>query len=235
MERLLNELLEKLDRAHGKALASVILYGSAASEGKDAYSDYNVLCVLDEVTPHELAASEPIFHWWREMGNPAPLLLSVEEVHNAGDSFPIEFHDIMARRRILWGSDVFEQVEIHDTYYRAMVEHELRAKLLRLRQKAAGILSDRELLLRLMVDSVSTFCVLLRHAAVLAGGEPEYDKRKAIQTATQIFEMDPAPFTTLLDVREEKVRRRDLQPQPLFREYLKQIENVVKRVDHIGR
>ena len=40
---------------------------------------------------------------------------------------------------------------IDDSFYRAQVEHELRAKLLRLRQKAAGMLSDQDLLRRLLV------------------------------------------------------------------------------------
>lgn len=236
MQGVLNELVEKLDKAHGKALTSVILYGSTALEtGKDAYSDHNVLCVLDDITPHELAASEPVFRWWRDMGNPAPLLLSIAEVNTASDCFPMEFHDIKARRRILHGADVFEPVQIDDSFYRAMVEHELRAKLLRLRQKAGGVLSDRDLLLRLMVDSVSTFCVLFRHAVVLAGGEPEYDKRKAIDAAHRYFDIDAAPFNALLDVREGLRRPRDVQPAPLFREYLKQIQIVVDRVDQIRK
>jgi predicted nucleotidyltransferase len=236
MERLLNELLEKLHRAHGEALTAVILYGSAAlGDGRDPHSDYNVLCVLDSVTPKELAASEPVLRWWREMKNPSPLLLSVEEVHNASDCFPMEFHDIKAQRRVLYGTDVFENVEIDDSFYRAMVEHELRAKLLRLRQKAGGLLSDRELLLRLMVDSVSTFCVLFRHAVVLAGGQPEYEKRKSVAAAQQRFQIDPGPFQTLLDVREEKVRPGGIQPELLFREYLKQIQVVVDNVDKIGK
>ena len=45
------------------------------------------------------------------------------------------------------------------------------------------------------------------------------------------FGIDSGPFLTLLDVREEKVRPKDVQPAPLFREYLKQIESVVAAVD----
>src|SRR5690349_15843489 len=103
------------------------------------------------------------------MKNPAPLLLSIEEIRNSADSFPIEFHDISERRQVLYGEDVLAGLVIDDAWYRAQVEHELRAKMLRLRQKAGGLLSDSELLLRLMTDSVSTFCVLFRHALRLAG------------------------------------------------------------------
>ena len=171
-DKLLRQLVEKLKAAQGKSLVSVILYGSAAGgDHHAAYSDLNVFCVLTAVTAKELAASEPIFHWWRELHNPAPLLMSVEEVRESTDCFPIEFMDMRERRRVLYGEDVVANLVIEEVFYRAQVEHDLMAKLLRLRQKAAGVLSDNELLLRLMADSVSTFCILGRHAQRLAGVE----------------------------------------------------------------
>src|SRR5947209_6677028 len=161
MEQILSELVEKLQKAHRETLVSVILYGSAVSEStRDDYSDYNVLCVLKQVTTTELAYSEPVFRWWREMKNPSPLLLSEAELSHSTDCFSIEFHDIKARHRVLLGPDLIADLPIDYSFYRAQVEHELRAKLLRLRQKAGGVLSENDLLVRLMVDSVSTFCVL---------------------------------------------------------------------------
>ena len=46
---------------------------------------------------------------------------------------------------------------------------ELRAKLLRLRQKAGEVLIDKQALLRLMIDSVPNFLVLARHALLVSG------------------------------------------------------------------
>ena len=133
------------------------------------FSDLNVLCVLTQVTPAELADAEPIFKWWRAQGNPSPLLMSEEEVRTSTDCFPIEFHDMQERRRVLFGNDVIEDLAIERTFYRAQVEHELRAKLLRLRQKAGGLLTEKQALLRLMIDSVSNFLVLARHALLVSG------------------------------------------------------------------
>ncbi len=165
-------------------LVSVVLYGSAASGDHQArYSDYNILCVLNQVTPRELAASEDVFRWWREQGSPSPLLLTEQELTTSTDCFAIEFHDIRASHRVLFGSDVIGPLVLSDSFYRAQVEHELRAKLLRLRQKAAGMLSDTDLLRRLLVDSISTFCVLFRHALVLHGEDAPATKRDAIARA----------------------------------------------------
>ena len=236
MERILNQLLERLQKAHGERLVSVVLYGSAAAgDHHSRFSDLNILCVLSDITPRELADSEPVFRWWREAGNPSPLLLSRQEFETCTDSFAIEFHDIKSRYRILYGDDIVAPLALDDSFYRAQVEHELRAKLLRLRQKASGVLSDKELLRRLLLESISTFCVLFRHALVLHGSEPKFKKREVIEQARTVFGLDPEPFERLLDVREERAKPRDLEPLPVFEQYLKGIAVVIGAVDSLEK
>ena len=213
-----------------------MLYGSGAvGDHHGTYSDLNVLCVLREVTPRELGDSEPIFRWWRKLGNPAPLLLSSEEVRTSTDCFPIEFHDIKERHRVLAGEDVAQNLEVDDSFYRAQVEHELRAKLFRLRQKAAGVLSSGDLLLELMTDSLSTFCVLFRHALLLHGVDARSEKSSIIDQAAEKFGIEPSPFRSLLDLREQKIKARQIQPGPLFERYLKEIQVVIDAVDRLEK
>lgn len=236
MEKLLHELIERLKKAYGDRLVSVILYGSAAAgEYTAGFSDLNIFCVLSRLGLDELEAADPIFRWWRDKGNPAPLLMSAEEVRTSTDCFPIEFHDIKERHRVLWGEDVVSGLEIDDSFYRAQVEFELRAKLLRLRQKGAAVLQDRELLLRLLADSVSTFCVLTRHAVRLHEAEASFAKREIVARAGELFGMDPAPFYSLLDLRQGKVKPKELEPRRLFEQYLAAIGSVVNAVDKLEK
>src|SRR5579872_7510631 len=234
MDTALNQLLEKLTKTLGDRVVSVVLYGSAAAgDHHEGFSDLNVLCVLREVTTRELEASEPIFRWWREKGNPAPLLLSETEVERSTDAFAIEFHDIKDHHRILQGKDVISGLQVDGPFYRAQVEHDLRAKMLRLRQKASGALSDKDVLRRLLADSISTFCVLFRHALILHGLPPKAKKRDIVEQARETFGIDPLPFTKLLDIREGRVKLRDLEPAILLDTYLKQIAIVIDAVDRL--
>jgi len=231
----LDELVERLRKVHQDRLVSVILYGSAAAgDHHEQFSDLNVLCALTEVSPAALGSSEPIFKWWRGQGNPSPLLLSEEEVRTSTDCFPIEFHDMEEHRRVLFGKDVIEGLVIDKVFYRAQIEHELRAKLLRLRQKAAGVLADKAALLRLMIDSVSNFLVLARHALLVAG-HPAGSQKRGISQNLAAIGVDPAPFNTLLDLREQKRKAADVEPEALFARYLKQIEAVVAYVDRLEK
>ena len=228
----LDQLVDKLRKALGADLVSVVLYGSAASgnhHGK--FSDYNVLCVLNQIAPAQLRATEPIFRWWREQGNPAPLLLTELEVRTSTDCFAIEFHDIREHHQILYGADVVSGLFIDDCFYRGQVEHDLRAKLLRLRQKASGILSDKDVLRRLLVDSISTFCVLFRHALILHGVEGPAGKRDIIGRARERFGIDAAPFLTLLDLREERAKAKEVEPEALLGAYMNEIGKVIGAVD----
>lgn len=236
MEKVLNQLVEKLQAAFKDRLVSVLLYGSAAAgDRQEKFSDYNVLCVLSELSRRELAASEPIFRWWREQGSPAPLLLTEDEVRTCTDCFAIEFHDIKRDHQVLHGRDVVSDLKVDDSFYRAQVEHDLRSKLLRLRQKASGMLSDGNLLRRLLLDSISTFCVLFRHALLLHGVDVPARKREVIAAARQRFGLDAAPFEKLLDIREERIKPREVDPGPLFDSYLHGISVVIEAVDRLEK
>jgi hypothetical protein len=236
MDKVVQQLTEKLQKAYGDRLVSVVLYGSAAGGDHHAkFSDYNVLCVLSQITPRELGDSEAIFGWWRGLGSPSPLLLTEHEVETSTDCFAIEFNDIKRQHHLLFGKDVIATLVVDHTFYRAQVEHDLRAKLLRLRQKASGMLSDGDLLRRLLLDSVSTFCVLFRHALILHGADGPSAKRDVIARASQRFGFDPLPFDKLLSVREQQLKARDVEPVALLQAYLEAINVVIDAVDQLEK
>lgn len=234
MERLLAQLVDRLTKTFDDRLVSVILFGSATDGNHHSqFSDLNVFCVLSKISQRELAESGPIFQWWRELGNPAPLLMTEEEARTSTDSFPIEFHDMQERRKVLWGSDVIATLVIDKRYWRAHLEHDLRSKLLRLRQQATGVLSDRDALLKLCIDSVSTFCVLGRHALLIAGRECGWKKREVAQAIGTAINADMTPFYQLLEVREGKAAPQEVDPGNLFGNYLLRIQELIAFVDRL--
>jgi hypothetical protein len=194
-----------------------------------------VLCVLKQITPHELRQSQPIFKWWRELGNLPPLLLSAEEVKRSTDCFPMEFHDMQERRRVLYGEDVIAGLAIDMSFYRALVEHELRAKQIRLRQKAAELLSQPERLMRLMMDSVSTFCVLGRHALILSKHEPKWKKREILDSLGVVTGTPMRAANEILAIREAGKKNAGQNAVALLDEYLRETELLVNFVDALEK
>jgi predicted nucleotidyltransferase len=236
MQKHLDELTQRMQKAFGQRLVSVILYGSAAAgEYNGDFSDLNILCVLTQVTSAELKDAEPIFHWWRGLKNPAPLLLSETEVRTSTDCFPIEFHDMKERRRVLTGADVIESLEIDDSFYRAQIEYQLRAKALRLRQRAGGLMHDPELLCIMLVESLSTFVMLFRHALRISGYTCPATREGVILESERVFGIDPKPCLTLLAIREHRLKPKSLDGTMILEGYLAQINRVVDAVDVIAK
>ena len=235
-ETKLIELTDRVKSAFGDRLISVILYGSAAAgDWNQSFSDLNVLCILDRLSPTELRSGQPVLQWWRAAGNPPPLLLTAEEVRTATDCFPMEFRDMQQQRRVLFGSDLIEDLAIDQKFYRAQVEHELRAKQLRLRQRAAEVLSEPERLYRLMADSVSTFCVLGRHALILDGKAALWSKHEVVASLEKAVGQSLSSFADLLAARRDPglTKQRNGSVELLDR-YLIDIATLVHFVDKLG-
>lgn len=232
MEKKLSGLVERLRTAFGDQLVSVILYGSAAARDWNEHtSDLNVLCVFNLITRQELAKAEPLFRWWLKQENPAPLLLTAEEVQSSTDSFPMEFTDMQERRLVLYGSDPIQGLAIDRSYYRAQVEHELRTKQIRLRQKAAEAMSNAGRLLRLLTDSLSTFCVLGRHALILSGNKPLWNKQEILAVLEQAMSMPLPAAQELLAIRVSGNRFSNLKVAAILDEYLGEMNALVRFVN----
>jgi len=236
LERILSELVERLKSALADRLVTVILYGSAAvGDWNKENSDLNVLCALDRISPQELIKAEPVVSWWREPGRPPLLLLTAEEVRTSTDCFAIEFHDMKKFRRVLFGPDLIEDLTIDNAFYRAQVEHELRSKQIRLRQKAAEVLSKPERLLQLLVDSISTFCVLGRHALLLSGNEARWTKAEVIAGLEAALGRPLSAFNEILTVRESGKQPGGAAITSLLEHYLVETDALVRFVDALEK
>ena len=243
-DKLLSQLVKRLEQAYGSDLRSVVLYGSAAGgDFHQKYSDLNVLCVLRDLGLESLQKAEQTAHWWRGLGNPAPLLWSEKELATASDAFPIEFLDIREQHRVLHGEELVAAITIDPAFHRVQVEHELRTKLLALRQRYLGIYRDQKMVIKLMVDALPSFVTLFRHALILAGqtalagaAPPETAptrKRQVLEAAGRRFGIDPAPFLAVLEVREGKRKLHSGEAASTFQGYYADVGRVCEQVDSL--
>lgn len=232
IEKKLRELVSRARAALGERLDSIVLYGSAArGEFDSGHSDLNVLILTTALDREALRLAAPLVIWWVEAGNPQPLLFTRDEFRRSTDAFPIEIVDIQKAHRLLFGVDPISGLTVDAGQHRAQLEHEIRSKLLRLRQKAIPLLEDRKALLRLMEDSVTTFLLFVRHMLLLKGLEAPAPRRQLVTAAHQAGLIEPFCFAQLIDLREGKVSPKSVDSVQLFEDYLKQIEVLVASID----
>ena len=234
MEKLLNELVQRLQEAYGGDLVSVVLYGSGVSGDQQAqFSDLNVICILKQIGVAELRKGEKTIQWWIKQKQPAPLLISAEEARNSHDVFPIEFLDIQQSHRVLHGEDLFAAIEVNRANHRRQVEHELRSSLLRLRQRYWGAHPSEEDVIQLMAKSLATVATLARHALILAGAAAPARKREILEAASERFGLDPVPFREVLGIREGTGKLAGERVHSLFARYLEEVRKLAQAVDRL--
>ena len=231
----LDRLIADLRAAHGDNLASVVLYGSVvAGDHVKARSDHNLLIALNQITPDDLRASEGPMREWRKLDQPIPVYFTVEELQDAADVFPIEFLQMEKARKVLFGRDPFEFVQISNANLRHQAEYELRIKLIRLRRMYIPVAGSAERLSALMSDSLGSFAALFRAVLMLLGKEPPVAKEESVSETVRALNLDGAPFERIFELRAGKsTALTEGEANDLFADYLKQIEKVIEAVDRI--
>ena len=235
--KALDTLVENLRTAHGDNLASIVLYGSvAAGDHVAQHSDHNLLIALNRIASEDLRLSQNALRDWLKSGQPPPVYFTVEELSRAADVFPIEFLQMEKARRILYGRDPFEFVEISQANLRHQTEYELRTKLIQLRRLYIPASISVEKLCALMSDSLASFAALFRAVLILHVQEPPVSKADSIRATARLLGLNESPFEQILRLRSKSGKPLTVaEANSVFSDYLSQIERVIEAVDRIER
>jgi predicted nucleotidyltransferase len=238
MEHQFAAFIDDLKATHGRNLASVILYGSAATgDFVPRRSDYNLLIALHKITPRDLRNSHATVREWHKLGHPVPVYFTVSELKNAADVFPIEFHEMEAARKVLYGSDVLADISISDAFLRHQVEYELRSKLILLRRQYIPASESVEGLKNLMAESLGSFATLFRAVLLLSGVRAPTKKHEVVALTVGRHGLDGTVFEKIFNIRENNFAGAmdERSVNDLFAKYMEQIERVIDAIDGIGR
>ncbi len=230
--------IDDLKSTHGTNLVSVILYGSAAAgDFVPHHSNYNILIALDKIGPQDLRNAHACVREWVRMGNPLPVYFTVSELKEAADVFPIEFSQMEAARKVLYGADVLANLEFSDVNLRHQTEYELRSKLIQLRRHYIPASMSVDGLKNLMAESLASFAAVFRAVLIIHGLEPPVTKREIVSLTAQHLGIDVTPFEKILNIRENNftITLDETTANALFGEYMGQIEHVIDAVDSIRK
>lgn len=233
-EKHIAELVERLKLATGTNLECVVIFGSTVSEEFHAgFSDVNMLCIVRELSAATLDTLAPAFAWWTGKKYPAPLVFSRMELERSADVFAIELFDICQHHRVVYGEDIFKTMQVPMEKHRVQVEHDLRAKLLTLRQLYLEAASDDGRVRKLMLDSVPNFGTLFRHAMIVLGMQPGTHRTDDIRVLAEHLKFDPSVFLQLFEVRAHKTRDSEVNARSGFAAFIEGIDKVIHAIDAV--
>jgi predicted nucleotidyltransferase len=235
VQEAFNHLIGDLKATHGDNLASVVLYGSAASgDFVQAESDYNLLIALHRIAPEDLRVAQAPMREWQRLGHPLPVYFTFAELRDAADVFPIEFHRMERSRVVLYGRDPFETLRISDENLRHQTEYELRSKLIQLRRLYIPASGSPGRLRDLMVDSLSSFATLFAPVLLLHGQDAPVLKHDIVRATVRLLGLDGAVFERVFALREAAAGLPgEREADELFASYMAQVERVIGAVDRL--
>ena len=235
IKEALSGLVEDLRATRGNNLACVVLYGSAAAgDNIELRSDYNLLIALHRITPEDLRQAQAPMREWQRLGHPLPVYFTTEELSDAADVFPIEFHQMANARVVLYGHDPFEFAQLSSANLRHQTEYELRSKLIQLRRLYIPASVSIEKLRDLMSDSLSSFAALFRAVLMLHDHQAPVSKPDCVRATAKLLRLDPTPFERIFEFRSGgNLPTSEKEINDLFGAYLFQIEQVVEAVDNL--
>lgn len=223
--------IESLQEELGKKLISVVLFGSAVyQENKPEQID--LLVILDALEYPELKAINLKSKSWIKKNGKAPMLFSKDRFLQSDDSFPIEILDIKQNYQVLFGEDLIAEMEVCDKNLRLQLEHELRGKLIQLRESylyTGGKAKDVE---RLIYASMSSFITLGKAFLRLKlEGNPPNDKLEIIHLLAEHCQLDESLLIEIFEYKAQKKSLGSFVTESYFERYLTEIGKLVDCVD----
>ena len=217
----------------GSNLLSIYLYGSGArGEYVQGKSDINFLVVIKSEGLKFLSGVWDYLDNWEKRGISAPLILTESYLNSSLDTFPLEFHNMKEANVLVFGKNLLGDLVINDNELRVQVEHELKAKLLSLRQGFMKTKGNRNELIDLISQSLPTFSAIFNGTLYLKKIENEgTDSSKLYNIVEATFELRKGLFQDLLNIKLGIGKWTTSALIELMEEYMTAIRSIFRNVD----
>lgn len=225
-----NKILENLE----DNVQTVLVYGSAAGAYYNhGISDINFVVILKNLDFSVLKASLGFVQGGRKHKISTPLFLTKEYILNALDVFPIEFSEIKEQHIIVFGEDIFKDLDIPLKDVRLLCEQQVKGKLLHLRQAYLNGGASPSILKNVLLSALRDLTPVFRQMIILKGQKPAEQKEELFGQVAGIFSLDPDPFLAVYRDKNRKILISSKYTETYFQNFLSQLENLSRHLDSL--
>lgn len=230
-KNILQSFTQDLKDIYPKELVSLILYGSAASgEFVDKHSNLNLLAVLKNSDLEVIKKSTKLIRKFKIINT---LFLTEDYIANSTDIFPIEFLDMQENYFLLYGKDVLKDIQIDIRNLRFQCEHELKAKLLKLRHTYLLLNNNLPALRGLLFMSFTSVLHILRNVLRIKGRKPPYLKHEVLKELASEFKIDIHVWEKILSAKNKEIKLTGREIEQLFISFVRESELILTIVDRL--
>ncbi len=187
-----------------------------------------IFIVLDRNEPDDLMLIKKIYTRFRKKYS-TPLIGSEQFFRDAADVFCMEILELKENAEILYGKNIFSELEVKPENLRKQIEYELRSKLVVLKGAFVDLPLDRKVVDNIAYRSMYNFLLILRNLLRLKG--KLVNDPSLIEVFEETFGIELEAFKVLRDSGKlpfEKLLE-------VFKRYLREVEELVEISDKILR
>jgi hypothetical protein len=162
-----DKITREAQAALGDNLVSLVLYGSHARAEATTGSDVNLFLVVRDQRPEALCGLLKVIPQWMKNGVTAPVIFREDQLARGLDSFAIEFAEMAAARKVLFGADPFADFAPDWEIVRSELEREARQKHIALTRRWLAAGGDARAVPQILADMVPGCLALLRSTVML--------------------------------------------------------------------
>ena len=226
--------LDKVLENHQDLIHSIHIVGSALTQDFDPkISDINSVVVLHKMDLKFLEFLAPLGKKYGKKRIAAPLIMTPEYIESSLDVFPLEFFNIKMLHHTVWGEDIFQFLEIHQSDLRSQCEQELKVKLIGLRQGYISAAGDQKILARGFAESFAGYMPLFKSIILLLGKEPPNNNDGILSVLEEVSGVRTEVFKIVLNQKKKKTKPSIEQLNMVFEDYYAAIEKLGEITDAI--
>lgn len=239
----IDNLINDLKKTFNERLISVILYGSCVSgDCEDDFADINTIVVIENLKALDLknscSAVKSFFTNWMwgifpYQKHPAPIFMDKDEWFNSCDIYPIEYSDIKARYKILYGEDIVELLKLDKKDLRLQCEYEIKNLLIKLRQNYLIKSCDKRDIENLFKISSKSFFAVFRAILRITEENVPFENSKVVDLLSQKVKIDKDIFLKIIDLRKNPKAIDKKEYEAVVQKMIDSANEVFKYVDKL--
>lgn len=225
LERLLDERQD---------LLALHVIGSAVTDDfEPERSDINSMIVLKEMDLDFLDLLGSLCREFRDNRIHPPMLMTPKYIERRRDDSPVELLDLKLVNVLVYGVDLFSEIEIDRSRVRLQCQHELRNRLIMLSWGYVGTAGGKRELTELLHDSVFGLARLMRGILYARGEEPPITAGPLFDALSALVGGVVLSFKEVYWMKLHETKMPVSRVRAILKDYYRAIETLIDVVDQI--
>ena len=233
IEKYKDKIVKDIKNIFKENLISVFIFGSyARGDYVIKKSDINILIVRKRRDNNELInILSMLKKWKRKLNISTPLILTEKEIKSSTDVFPMEYTDIKDFHILIYGKDIFKNLNISNKNLRLELENQIKSKLILLRRLFIENNKSKNRLKSILIQSLPSIIVILRNILKLNRKKVTTDNNNLIEEVGRITKIRVEIIKSLIDLKNDKEKN----SKDVIELYKKLIEVMEKLSDYVDK